>query len=78
MLFHIDVMYDGDDGEIKLTTIEAPDFLKCIHQTEKLIKRQKKMNPQIGSCRWITEEDIVDIKFKVLSTINERRNNNAR
>ena len=74
ILYTIDITYNGDDSERKLTTIEDPDFLKCISKTEELLERQKKMDPHIFDSRQIYKYFTFDIKYKILTTLNERRN----
>ena len=73
ILYSIDITYNGDDSERKLTTIEDPDFLKCISKTEELLERQKKMAPPIFAARQINKNFTFDIKYKILTTLNERR-----
>ena len=73
ILYSIDITYNSDDSERKLTTIEDPDFLKCISKTEELLERQKKMDPHIFAARQINKNFTFDIKYKILTTLNERR-----
>ena len=72
-LYSIDITYNGDDSERKITTIEDPDFLKCISKTEELLERQKEMDPRIFAARQINRNFTFDIRYKILTTINERR-----
>jgi len=72
-LYSIDITYNGDDSERKITTIEDPDFLKCISKTEELLERQKEMDPHIFAARQINRNFTFDIRYKILTTINERR-----
>ena len=73
ILYSIDITYNGDDSERKLTTIEDPDFLECISRADEFIERQKDMDPHIFAARQINKNFTFDIKYKILTTLNERR-----
>jgi len=70
--YEVDVIFDGDQ-ELRMKTIYNDDFVVLIEDLEIFIEKHKSSKPEVLCARLFLDNQIIDIKQKIIETIKARR-----
>ena len=70
-LYQVDLVFDGDDGEMKGKEIKAFNFLELIEEIEGFVKTHN--SAEVWSALFIYGKEKSQIKMKVIETLKRRK-----
>jgi len=70
-LYQVDLVFDGDDGEMKGKEIKAFNFLDLIEEIEDFVKNHN--SAEVWSALFIYGKEESQIKMKVIETLKRRK-----
>ena len=72
-MYEVDIIFDGNTN-LKMRTVHNKNFIVLIEDVEKFIKKHEFHKPVVLCARFFLDNQIIDIKQKIIETLKARRN----